>query len=82
LSVLLGIASGAVAAAPLVFSLGRTSAGMRLGLVSVMASFLLMQGALLVAAFTWPGEIVPFGSLAVLTFLAFVIVAVIRRERS
>ena len=82
MNVLLGIASGVVAAAPLVLSLRRAAPGVGLGLVSVMASFLLMQGALLVAALAWPGEVVPFGTLAVLTFLALVVAAVISRERS
>ncbi len=81
MSVLLGIMSGVVAAAPLVFALGRASSGMGLGLASVMASFLLLQGALLAAALAWPDEILPFGMLAVLAFLALVVAAVIRRKR-
>jgi len=77
---LAGIVCGLVAAAPAVILLSRESNNFGHGIASVAFSFLLVQVALVVVRLRWHDELLPFGTLASLTFLLVVIVAVARRE--
>jgi len=77
---LVGIACGLVAAAPLAVLLGREEARLGHGMAAVAFAFLFVQGAVLAVRVLAPAEVLPFGTLAVTSFLVLVVAAVIRRE--
>ena len=74
----LGLACGIVAAWPMVSLLRRGQKDMVRGFASVIFAFAFIQGALLVLHVVSPQDLVPFGVLGVLAFLALVTVSALR----
>ena len=65
------------AAAPLFLQLRGGRADLGRGFGAVIVAFLVIQAAMFVVHFLWPGALAPFGVTATLAFLAVTVFAVL-----
>jgi hypothetical protein len=76
---ILGIVCGLVAAAPVFVLFARERRELGRGVAAIVFSFVLIQLAMLAVRSLWPAELLPFGSLAAISFMLAVVVAVLRK---
>lgn len=81
-AILCGVACGIAAATPLLLQLRHEEPDFGRGFGSVIVAFMVIQTAMFAVYAFWPGLLMAFAVPAVLSFLAVVLWAVVRRGPS